>query len=106
MAILVFLIIMSGVAYLYFKTKQIRTPRPAEKAWQKSRAGMALGALMGLVGLNTFFLFNFEIATNLIFTYIIALLFIIIGFSSAWIRYKAVKHFTPLMEEEDRNWNE
>lgn len=105
MAILVFLIIMSAVAYLYFKTKQIRTPRPVEKAWQKSRAGMALGIGMGLIGLNTLFLFNFELATDLIFTYIIALIFIIIGFSSAWARYKVYKHYTPLLAEEENNWS-
>ncbi|WP_227396639.1 YtpI family protein [Jeotgalibacillus aurantiacus] len=106
MPIFVFLIIMSAVAYLYFKTKQIRTPRPVEKMWHKSRAGMALGVGMGLVGLNTLFLFNFELASDLIFTYIIALLFMIIGFTSAVARFKAYKHYTPLLAQEEKDWAE
>ncbi|KIL43831.1 YtpI family protein [Jeotgalibacillus soli] len=105
MPILVFLIILSGVAYLYFKTKQIRTPRVVEKQWQASRAGIALGLGMGFFGLNQFFLFNFEMSSDLIITYIIAAAFVLVGFISGWIRWKAYKHFTLLLEKEAVEWD-
>ncbi|MGD7044222.1 YtpI family protein [Jeotgalibacillus proteolyticus] len=104
MPILVFIIILSAVAYLYFKTKQIRSPRPVEKQWQASRAGIALGLGMGAFGINQLFLFDFEFSTDLILTYVIAAAFILIGFGSAWMRYKAYKHLTPFLEKEDAQW--
>ncbi|MEW9500665.1 YtpI family protein [Jeotgalibacillus marinus] len=104
MPILVFFIILSAVAYLYFKTKQIRSPRPVEKQWQASRAGIALGLGIGFFGVNQLFLFNFELATNLIITYIIATIFILVGFGSAWLRLKFYRHLTPLLAKEEVEW--
>ncbi|PPA71629.1 YtpI family protein [Jeotgalibacillus proteolyticus] len=105
MLIFVFLIIFSAVSYLYFKTKQIRSPRPVEKQWQASRAGIALGVGIGLFGINQLFLFNFEMSSDLIVTYIIAAAFILVGFGSAWLRYKAFKQLTPFLAKENEEWD-
>lgn len=106
MSIFVFFIIISAVAYLYFKTKQIRTPRPVEKQWQASRAGIALGTGIGFFGVNQLFLFNFEASSDLIVTYIIAAVFILIGFGSAWLRFKAYRQLTPILAQEEADWKE
>jgi len=106
MSIFVFIIIMSAVAYLYFKTKQIRTPRPVEKQWQASRAGIALGIGIGFFGVNQLFLFNFEASSDLILTYIIAAVFILVGFGSAWLRFKTYRQITPILAKEEADWKE
>lgn len=104
MPIFVFIIIMSGVAYLYFKTKQIRSVRPVEKQWQASRAGIALGLAIGFFGINQLFLFNFEQSSELIVTYVIAGIFIAVGFGSSWMRFKAYRHLTPILAKEEAEW--
>lgn len=92
--ILVFLIIVSIVFYLYYKTKQFRTNLPIHSNWYKSLASTSLGVLVAAFGLNQMLLFQTTV------TYIIAALFILLGGALAIYNYKAAKHYRQFLEEE------
>lgn len=94
--IIVFLIIFSGVAYFYFKTRQFRTSLrfPIQKKMYASMAGASLGALLLFFGINQFIIFDGMI------TYIIAAIFIVLGLISFTHHYRAHKHYKQFVNEE------
>ena len=94
MPIFVLLIVLSFVFYIFYKIKYVRSKRPAERKWLSSKSSIALGLFVGLFGLNQVFLFQTTI------TYIVAVIFIIIGSMSVWSGVKAYKFYLPLAAKE------
>ena len=96
--LLVFLIIASGVYYLYFKTRQFRTRQvfPIRKKFFASKAGSFLGGLLFFFGINQVLLFDG------VATYVVSALFIIFGAYIIFFNYKASKHYKQFIDEETR----
>lgn len=90
------LIIFAAVAYLYFKTKQFRTPLQVERQYHRSSASASLGAFIMLFGVNQLFLFSGAI------TYTIAAIFILLGLYVLVHNWKARSHYAGFLEEERR----
>lgn len=94
MPFLVFLIVFSFSFYIYYKIKNVRSKRPMEKKLLGGKSSVALGLFVALFGVNQLLLFN---TTT---TYIIAAVFLLLGFASAWAGYKSVRHHIPYVKEE------
>ena len=96
--LLVFLIIASGVYYLYFKTRQFRTSYvfPIRKKFFASKAGSFLGGLLFFFGINQVILFDG------VATYVVSALFILFGAYIIYFNYKASKHYKQFIDEETR----
>jgi hypothetical protein len=94
MPIFVFLIMVSLALYLYYKTKYFRSNRPAERKWLSAKSSISLGLFVGMFGINQLFLFHTT------FTYIIAAIFIILGFLSAISGIKAYRFYLPFAQKE------
>lgn len=94
MPILVFLIVFSIVFYLYYKVKYVRSRMPMERKLLNGKSSMALGLFVGLFGVNLLFIHQ------TLATYIVAPLFIIIGFLSAWVGFKTYRHHIPYALQE------
>lgn len=91
-----FLIIISGLFYFYFKTRQFRTTYvlPIRKKMYASIASTFLGSLLLSFGLNQLVLLNRPI------TYIIAGIFILLGLFVIVFNYRAYSHYKQFIEEE------
>lgn len=92
--LLIVFIVVSVVAYLYFKMKQLRTSYPIRKKWYKAKASIALGLFISTFGLNTALIYNDAL------TYIIGAIFILLGslmISSDW---KRMRHEGKFIKEE------
>ncbi len=87
-------IIVSFVAYFYYKTKQIRTTLPIRKKWNKAKSGVALGIFMIFVGLNITIIYTTTIG------FIVAALFIVVGIGYAVNNFKRAKHEGRFVAEE------
>lgn len=87
-------IIVSFVAYFYYKTKQFRTVLPIRKKWNNAKAGSALGIFMIFVGLNITIIYPTAVG------YIVAALFSIIGIGYALNNFKRAKHEGQYVAEE------
>ncbi|MCP3741169.1 YtpI family protein [Rossellomorea sp. BNER] len=85
----VFLIVVSFTFYIVYKVRSVRTNRPVEKRWLSAKSSIALGLFVGFFGINQLFLRQTTV------TYIIAALFILIGFGSVWAGWKAYRHYLP-----------
>lgn len=94
MPVLVTLIVISFSLYLFYKVKVFRCRRPAEKQWLSAKSRIALGAFVGLFGVNQLFLYD---TTT---TYIVAVLFILVGVLSIWGGIKAYKFYLPHAADE------
>jgi|SRR3954451_18283792 hypothetical protein len=94
MPILIVLIIFSLAFYIFYKVKYFRTKLPAEKKWISAKSSIALGSFVALFGLNQLFLFQSTV------TYIVALVFIILGGVNISGGIKAYKYFLPLAVKE------
>lgn len=92
--IFIILIVISFAAYFYYKTKQFRSTLPIRKKWYKAKAGIALGCFVIAFGLNTF------IVQNTLVGYIIAIVFIVVGFMESYFSYKRVRHEGRFVKEE------
>ncbi|WP_102691066.1 YtpI family protein [Rummeliibacillus pycnus] len=93
--ILAFLIVISFVFYLYFKTKQIRTNLPIRKKWYTNRAGVALGIILILFGINQIILYH------TVLTYVVCLIMIVFGLFACINYYKRVRHYGQYIAEEE-----
>jgi amino acid transporter len=89
MPILVLLIVLSFVFYIFYKIKYVRSRKPAERKWLSAKSSIALGLFVALFGLNQLFLFQSTV------TYIVGIIFIIIGLMSVWGGIKAYKFYLP-----------
>ncbi|MBD8026235.1 YtpI family protein [Ureibacillus sp. Re31] len=92
--IFVFFIVVSFVAYFYYKTRQFRSTLPIRKKWYKAKAGVALGIFIMVFGLNTCIIYPTLVG------FIIAAVFILVGFMEAFSSYKRVRHEGQFVEEE------
>lgn len=92
--LLVVLIIVSFIAYFYYKTKQFRTTLPIQKKWYKAKAGVALGLFVIMFGLNTF------VIQDSLAGYLVGIVFVIVGFMEAYYSFKRVKHEGKFVQEE------
>ena len=92
--IFVFCIIVSFVAYFYYKTKQFRETLPIQKKWYKAKAGVALGLFVIFAGCNTPIIYPTFVG------FVISALFIIIGATMAFGQYKRVLHEGKFVQEE------
>lgn len=93
--ILAFLIIITFVFYLYFKTKQFRTALPIRKKWYANRAGIALGILLILFGINQIILYH------TLLTYVVCAIMIIFGLFACFNYNKRVRHYAQYITEEE-----
>ncbi|MGJ7920437.1 YtpI family protein [Neobacillus sp. LXY-4] len=100
MPFLVFLIMFSLALYLFYKTKYFRCNRPAEKKWLSAKSSISLGVFVGLFGINQLFLFSSTI------TYVIASIFILLGFLSAINGIKAYRFYLPFAQKEAEEWSQ
>ncbi|WP_088006635.1 YtpI family protein [Indiicoccus explosivorum] len=96
MLLFVFVITVSAVFYLYYKTKQFRSHLPVRKNWYKSKAGVALGLFLLAFGVNLLFLDPSAVS------YVIAAVFIILGVMMAYTNYQAALYHSKFLEEERR----
>ncbi|MFE8696998.1 YtpI family protein [Cytobacillus sp. FJAT-53684] len=94
MPVLVILIVLSLSFYLVYKVKYVRSRRPVERKWISSKSSIALGLFVALFGVNQFFLNGNTV------TYIVAIIFILIGGFSMFAGFKAYKHYLPLAAKE------
>lgn len=92
--IFVVTMIISFVAYFYYKTKQFRTTLPIQKKWYKAKGGVALGLFVIFAGCNTLVVFPSLVG------YIIAALFFVSGIAMATEQFKRVKHEGRFVKEE------
>lgn len=100
MPIFVFFIMITLALYLFYKTKYFRSNRPAEKKWLSAKSSITLGLFVGLFGINQLFLFQTTV------TYIVAALFIILGFLSAFSGIKAYRYYLPYAQKEAEEWSQ
>jgi hypothetical protein len=94
MKIFVFLIVMSFSFFIYYKTKYFRTKLPMQRAYLTGKSSIALGLFVALFGLNQLYLFD------MVVTYIVAAIFILVGGMSVYNGIKMYKHYAPLAEKE------
>jgi uncharacterized membrane protein HdeD (DUF308 family) len=99
MLIFVFFIVFSLAFYLFYKIQYVRSNRPMERKWLSAKSRMMLGIFVGLFGINTFFVQQSTVA------YVIATIFIVLGFSSVWAGFKAYRYFTPYVKLEAAEWD-
>ncbi|MEK9199106.1 YtpI family protein [Ureibacillus sp. 179-F W5.1 NHS] len=92
--IFVFFIVVSFVAYFYYKTRQFRSTLPIRKKWYKAKAGVALGLFIMVFGLNTCIIYPTLVG------FMIAAVFILVGFMEAFASYKRVRHEGQFVKEE------
>ncbi|MGG0656346.1 YtpI family protein [Rummeliibacillus pycnus] len=93
--ILAFLIIITFVFYFYFKTKQFRTNLPIRKKWYANRAGVALGILLILFGINQIILYH------TVLTYVVCAIMIVFGLFACINYNKRVHHYAQYIAEEE-----
>ncbi|UOY94290.1 YtpI family protein [Ectobacillus sp. JY-23] len=94
MLIFVFLIIVSFVLYLFYKTRYFRTQRPMEKRWLSGKSGIALGLFVAFFGLNQFFVWDTTTSR------VVGAIFLIYGGLVAYNGFRQYKHFLPLAIKE------
>ncbi|QCR33251.1 YtpI family protein [Lysinibacillus sp. SGAir0095] len=92
--IFVFFIVVSFVAYFYYKTKEFRSTLPIRKKWYKAKAGLALGIFVIVFGINTCIVYPSVVG------FLIAAVFILIGAVKAYSSYKRVQHEGQFVKEE------
>ncbi|MEL3961994.1 YtpI family protein [Lysinibacillus endophyticus] len=92
--IFVALIILSFVAYFYFKTKQFRSVLPIRKKWYKAQAGVALGCFIVFFGINTCIIYPTLVG------FLIGAVFILVGLLYANAQYKRARHEGRFVKEE------
>lgn len=91
-----FLTMLSGIFYFYFKWKQFRTTYvlPIRKKMYASIAGTFLGGLLLFFGLNQL------VSDNKTITYIVAAIFILLGVFVIMFNYRAYSHYKQFVKEE------
>ncbi|MGX9135560.1 YtpI family protein [Rummeliibacillus sp. JY-2-4R] len=94
--ILAFLIVISVVFYLYLKTKQFRTSLPIRKKWYANRAGVSLGVLLILFGINQIIIYH------TILTYVVCTILILFGLFASINYTKRVRHYSQYIDEEEQ----
>ncbi|WP_059171389.1 YtpI family protein [Bacillus sp. FJAT-27445] len=99
MPILVILIVFSLSFYVFYKIKYVRSTKPGERNWISSKSGIALGLFVLTFGLNQLYLFQSKVS------YIVAIVFILLGGINIWSGIKAYRFYLPfaIKEAEGKN---
>lgn len=92
--IFVALIVISFVAYFYYKTKQFRSTLPIRRKWYKAKAEVALGLFLIFFGVNAIIVNKSAVSV------IIAILFFVVGGYVSYDNYKRAKHEGKFVQEE------
>ena len=87
-------IILSFVAYFYYKTKQFRSTLPIRKKWYTAKAGVAIGIFLIFFGLNATIIYPTAVG------YGVAAVFILFGALQAFNHYKRTRHEGKYVQEE------
>ena len=87
-------IILSFVAYFYYKTKQFRSTLPIRKKWYTAKAGVAIGIFLIFFGLNATIIYPTAVG------YGVAAIFILFGALQALNHYKRARHEGKYVQEE------
>ena len=96
MPITVALIVISLAFYVFYKAKYFQSKRPIQKNWLSAKSSIALGLFVVFFGINTIFIHPSTIS------YIVAVVFLLVGGGSIWAGYRAYKHYLPLAMAEAR----
>jgi len=96
MPITVALIVISLAFYVFYKAKYFQSKRPIQKNWLSAKSSIALGLFVVFFGINTIFIHPSTIS------YIVAVVFLLVGGGSIWAGYRAYKHYLPLVTAEAR----
>ncbi|MGM7636406.1 YtpI family protein [Bacillus sp. Hm123] len=99
MPVLVFVIVVSFSFYIMYKVQYVRSRRPMERKWVSAKSSMALGLCVGCFGMNTLFIQQTTVS------YIVAAIFMLVGFGSVWAGAKAYRHFLPYARKEAEELN-
>ena len=94
MSVFVVLIVLLFALYLFYKTKYFRSNRTVEKKWLSAKSTIALSLFVFFFGINIVFI------SQTTLTWIVAIIFMIIGAINAWSGYKQYKHYLPFAIEE------
>lgn len=92
--ILVALITITFVAYFFYKTKQFRSTLPIRRKWYKAKAGVALGLFLIMFGINAIVINQSAVS------FIVAIIFFVVGAFEAYNNYKRAKHEGKFVKEE------
>ena len=87
-------IILSFVAYFYYKTKQFRSTLPIRKKWYTAKAGVAIGIFLIFFGLNATIIYPTGVG------YAVAAIFILFGAGQAFNHFKRARHEGQYVQEE------
>ena len=87
-------IILSFVAYFYYKTKPFRSTLPKKKKWYTAKAGVAIGIFLIFFGLNATIIYPTAVG------YIVAAVFILFGVGQSLNHYKRARHEGQYVQEE------
>ena len=90
MPITVALIVISLAFYVYYKAKYVQSKREIQKKWLSAKSSISLGLFVVFFGINTIFIHPSTIS------YVVAVVFILVGGGSSWAGYQAYKHYLPL----------
>ncbi|MEC1262800.1 YtpI family protein [Bacillus swezeyi] len=99
MPFFVFFIVISAIAYVYYKVKYVRTKRAVEKEYLSAKSSMSLGLFIMFFGVNQLVIHRGAL------TVVIGIIFILTGLGSMWAGYKAYKHYVPLLAKENEREN-
>ncbi|WP_411841982.1 YtpI family protein [Salinicoccus sp. HZC-1] len=97
---LVTLLLLSLFMFILFKVREIRSKRDVQSAYFNSISRIWLGLLILSFGLNT--IIQFQTAVS----YIIGVLFIILGAYNIWHFNAARKYFKGNLPIEEKAWEE
>lgn len=87
-------ITISFIAYFYYKTKQFRSTLPIRTKWYKAKAGVALGLFLIFFGINAVIIYQSAVS------YIVAIIFFLVGAFEAYNNFKRAKHEGKFVKEE------
>ena len=91
MPFFVFFIVVSAIAYVYFKVRYVRTKKAVEREYYSAKSSMSLGLFIMFFGANQLILNRGTLAV------VIGVIFMLTGLGSMWAGYKAYKHYVPLL---------
>lgn len=94
MPVLIIFIIFSLAFYIYYKVSYFRTNKPNEKKWLSAKSTIALGAFVGLFGLNRMYISTSPTSIT------ISIIFILVGLIAIGTGIRAYKFYLPYVTKE------
>ncbi|WAA10160.1 YtpI family protein [Fervidibacillus albus] len=88
MNFVVIIILLSFGFYVYYKIEYFRVNDRNEKKWLSAKSSIALGIFVGFFGLNRLILSQSPVSL------IVGIVFLLVGFVSAWTGFKAYQFYS------------